>query len=119
MTTRKKAGQVVREIRLHDALKPSKRAVKAKKARAAKKAAATDALPRPLADARRTTKLSKAVTMMRRPNGASCRELEIAFGWQPHSVRSIVSAVVRKRLGIPVTAENRGGKRGLVYKIAA
>ena len=44
------------------------------------------------------TKLAALVAALGRPHGASCLQLMLATGWQPHSVRGAISAL-RRRLG--------------------
>ena len=64
--------------------------------------------------AKNGTKNDKIITMLR--HGASLQDLTTATGWQPHSVRGFLSAVVRKRLGM--TLETSQSDDGRVYKIA-
>ena len=40
-----------------------------------------------------------------------------ATGWQPHSVRGFLAAVLRKKLGLTLVSEKTGDER--VYRIVA
>src|ERR1700720_4328554 len=48
--------------------------------------------------------------MLRRANGATVDEVMTATGWQRHTVRGMVSAALKKKLGLNVTStkEKRG-----------
>jgi hypothetical protein len=73
------------------------------KATGAKKAATT----------RPGSKTAKILDLLRRPAGASVKELMKATGWQHHSVRSFLSGTVAKKMGTPVESFKRGyGERG-------
>jgi len=62
------------------------------------------------------TKLAAMVVALRRPQGATCLQLMLATGWQPHSVRGAISGMLRKKLGLNVVlACNAAGER--VYRI--
>lgn len=52
-----------------------------------------------------------------RPEGATIVDLQDATGWQPHSVRGALSAVIAKNLGHTVTSAKEPD-RGRVYRIA-
>lgn len=43
--------------------------------------------------------------MLRRQNGVSLAEIVAKTGWQAHSVRGFLSAVVRKKLGLPLLSD--------------
>ncbi len=61
------------------------------------------------------TKLAALVAALGRPYGASCLQLMLATGWQPHSVRGAISAL-RRRLGLNVVlTRNAAGAR--VYRL--
>lgn len=63
------------------------------------------------------TKQSMLIALLERKLGATMDELLQATGWQPHSVRGVISGVLRKRLGLVVHAELIDGVRH--YRIIA
>jgi hypothetical protein len=64
------------------------------------------------------SKQSQLITLLRRPTGATIAELAHGLGWQTHSVRGLISAVIKKKLGLPVTKlPTEGGTHR--YHIAA
>ena len=62
------------------------------------------------------SKQSRVVAMLRTPTGATIAAMMKATGWQKHSVRGFLTAVVRKRLKLKLTSEKVDGNR--VYQIA-
>jgi DNA-binding MarR family transcriptional regulator len=98
--------------------KPSKAAAAAKKtARAAPSSVPEKAKSEPQ-EARPGTKQSKLLELLRRKTGATIEDLVAATGWQPHSVRGAISGLIKKKLGLAVTAEVIEG-RGRVYRVGA
>ncbi len=68
--------------------------------------------------ARRGTKQTILIEMLRRPNGATIQQMTAKTGWQAHSVRGAISDTLKKKLGLAVTSEKAGdGPRR--YRIAA
>ena len=58
------------------------------------------------------TKLAALVMALRHPQGATCLQLMLATGWQPHTVRGVISGMLRKKLGLNVVlAHNDSGER--------
>jgi hypothetical protein len=55
--------------------------------------------------------------MLHRKQGATIATIMNATGWQPHSVRGFLTAVVRKKLGLALLSEKPGEER--VYRIVA
>ena len=50
--------------------------------------------------------------LLRRPDGASLKELMKATGWLAHSVRGFLSGTVAKRMGLKlVSAKSEDGER--------
>jgi hypothetical protein len=79
----------------------------------------TAARKRPSAKAPSTktrTKQDQLLTLLRRPQGTTIEHAAKALKWQPHSVRGIISGVLKKRLGLTVTSEKTEG--GRVYRVA-
>ena len=55
--------------------------------------------------------------MLHRKQGITIAAVMQATGWQPHSVRGFLTAVVRKKLGLMLVSEKIGEER--VYRIVA
>jgi hypothetical protein len=62
------------------------------------------------------SKQSRVVAMLRTPAGVTIATMMMATGWQKHSVRGFLAAVVHKRLKLKLTSEKVDGNR--VYQIA-
>ena len=77
-------------------------------------------------DSSRTTPLPKRVAgktarvanLIQRPEGASLADLMAATGWQAHSVRGMISGVLRKKEGIAVILAT-GADGARIYRVAA
>jgi hypothetical protein len=86
---------------------PKKAAKGAKKAKHAK----------PAAGARQGSKTAKVLDLLKRPGGATLKELMKATGWQPHSVRGFLSGTVGKKMGLALNStKGENGERS--YKLA-
>ncbi|MCE8514888.1 DUF3489 domain-containing protein [Ruegeria pomeroyi] len=62
------------------------------------------------------TKQAQIIAMLQRPEGATITEIVAATSWQVHSVRGMISGALKKKLGLPITAEKVEG-RATVYRI--
>ena len=65
------------------------------------------------------TVIELALRMLRRKNGVSVAELVEATGWQDHSIRALLSATIRKKLGLPLVTTKTPNGRSSRYHIAA
>jgi hypothetical protein len=83
-------------------------------------------MPRPESDSkisdvkekrRGESKQSMLIKLLERPEGAAIDEMVKATGWQRHSIRGLISGVLKKRLGRSITSEK--GEHGRVYRMAA
>ena len=96
------------------------RNVAPKKGKAAKKASPTKKAPKgpkKAAGARDGSKTAKILEMLKRPEGASTKELLKATGWQPHSLRGFLSGTVGKKLGLTVVStKTEDGERSYSVK---
>ena len=68
------------------------------------------------AKTRAHSKQMRVVGLLSRPSGATIAGIMQSTGWQPHSVRGFLAAVVRKKLGLKLVSEKTDGPR--VYRIA-
>ena len=62
------------------------------------------------------SKQAMMIDLLRRSQGATMQNLLDVTGWQPHSVRGVISGVLKKRLGLAVMSEQQA--HGRVYRIA-
>jgi hypothetical protein len=63
-------------------------------------------------EAREGSKTATVLELLKRPGGASAKELLKATGWQPHSLRGFLSGTVGKKMGLAVTsAKEEDGER--------
>jgi hypothetical protein len=60
---------------------------------------------------------SPVLALLCGPNGAPIATVTRSTGWQPHTVRAFLAAVVRKKLGLRLESEKTDGER--VYRIVA
>lgn len=64
------------------------------------------------------TKQAQIIAMLQRPEGATVAEMVEATGWLAHTVRGSIAGALKKKLGLPITAEKVEG-RGTVYSLSA
>jgi hypothetical protein len=66
---------------------------------------------------RANSKQARVLALLRDPNGATIATVMRSTGWQAHTVRGFLAAVVRKKLGLTLGSEKTDG--GRVYRIVA
>jgi hypothetical protein len=67
---------------------------------------------------RRGSKTAKILAVLKRPSGASLRQLQKATGWQPHSVRGFLSGTLKTKMGLPIhSAKLADGTRA--YRVSS
>src|SRR5437868_10277559 len=64
---------------------------------------------------RANSKQAQVLALLRGPSGATIASVMRSTGWQPHTVRGFLAAVVRKKLGLRLESEKADGER--VYRI--
>ena len=61
-------------------------------------------------------KLGAILALLIQPNGATITAMQVATGWQAHSVRGAISGALKKKLGYTITSEKT--EAGRVYRVA-
>src|SRR5579863_2593032 len=97
-----KANVGARKLRV--AASKAKSAKKAASAKKGHKAPKPAKLAKSSASARAGSKTAKVVDLLKRPGGATTKELLKVTGWQPHSVRGFLSGTVGKKMGLVVSS---------------
>ena len=69
-----------------------------------KKAAKAPPRAQPAKGVREGSKTAQVLDLLKRPNGATLKDLMKATGWQPHSLRGFLSGTVGKKLRLAVTS---------------
>ena len=66
---------------------------------------------------RKNSKQADVIRMLKRPEGATVRQICEATGWQAHTVRGTFAGAFKKKLGLTIVSDRpQGGER--VYRIA-
>ena len=96
--------------------KSGKKATPAKKPAKTAKSAKKAGKPKP-AGAREGSKTEKVLELLKRPDGATLKEIMKATGWQPHSVRGFLSGTIGKKMGLTVNStKGEDGERSYSLK---
>ena len=89
------------------------------KAKSAKKATPKKKAPKSARnDAREGSKTATILDLLKRPDGATAKELLKVTGWQPHSLRGFISGTLGKKMGLAVTS-TKGEEGERVYSVKA
>ena len=72
----------------------------------AKGKAATDG-PTDAKESREGSKKAAILALLRKPDGATLKDLMAATGWQAHSVRGFISGAIVKKMGLKVESKKR------------
>jgi len=63
------------------------------------------------------SKTARVLTLLKRPQGASLKDLLKATGWQPNSVRGFLSGTVAGKMGLKVhSSKTESGERRYAVK---
>jgi hypothetical protein len=96
------------------------RHVASSKAKSRKKASHAKKAPKgakKASGARDGSKTAKVLDLLKRPGGATSKELMKATGWQPHSVRGFLSGTVGKKMALSVSStKSEDGERTYFVK---
>lgn len=63
------------------------------------------------------SKQATVVAMLKRPEGATVKQIMEATDWQSHTVRGMISGTLRKKLELNVVGEKQEGGQEMVYRI--
>jgi hypothetical protein len=88
------------------------------KSKAGKKATPKKKAPKSARnDAREGSKTASILDFLKRPGGATAKELLKVTGWQPHSLRGFLSGTIGKKMGLAVTSTKaEDGERSYAVK---
>jgi hypothetical protein len=114
-TDRKSAvARIWKAIQRLDAPAAPQAADVAPKAKRSRKAAKAEA---PTPTAREGSKKAIVIDLLKRPDGASLKDIMAATDWQAHSVRGFISGSLTRKMGLNVESfKKEDGERG--YRIA-
>ena len=96
----------------------AKRANQSAKTKQSAKPKQAAKLVKQAAVARRGSKTAKVLDLLKRPGGASLKQLMKATGWQPHSVRGFLSGTLKKKMGLKLESSRREGEER-AYRLPA
>ena len=102
----------------HDSEQETKPANAPQRVAAARRKKVTKHAPGPSSKSSRgRSKQDRVIEMLHHPKGSTLAAMVKATGWQAHSVRGFLSAVVRNKLGLALESKKFGEER--VYRIVA
>lgn len=65
----------------------------------------------------RDSKQARLIALLHKSTGATIEQMMTLTGWQAHTVRGTISAVLRKKLGLNVTSERPADSGARCYRI--
>ncbi len=71
----------------------------------------------PSVEPARVSKQAQLISSLSSKPGATIEQMMSLTGWQAHTVRGAISAVLRKKLGLNVTSVASGEAGGRIYRI--
>lgn len=74
-------------------------------------------ITKPLTGRPATTKMSQLEALLRRPEGATIKQLVSALDWLPHSVRGAISGSLKKKRSLMIVGKKLDGEER-VYRIS-
>ena len=57
------------------------------------------------------TKAARILALLMRPRGVTLKAIQTATGWQPHSIRGFLSAIVARKMGLKIHSSKESGNR--------
>jgi hypothetical protein len=54
--------------------------------------------------AKQQSKQSQIIELLKKKTGTSIEEMMVLTGWQPHTIRGIISGALKKRLGLNIVS---------------
>lgn len=66
---------------------------------------------------RENSKQAQVIEMLKRPEGATIRQICEVTKWQPHTVRGTFAGAFKKKLGLNLTSEKAEGSSERVYHV--
>jgi hypothetical protein len=97
--------------------KESKKNVKRNKPTRKRDSKCVKKIPDAKTKKRGNSKQATLIKLLARPGGATIDEMAKATGWQRHSIRGMMSGILKKQLGLSIASEKE--ERGRLYRIAA
>jgi hypothetical protein len=64
------------------------------------------------------SKQARLIALLTSPAGGTLQQMMSLTGWQAHSVRGVISGILRKKLGLDVQSEKSGDNGARAYRIA-
>jgi hypothetical protein len=63
------------------------------------------------------SKQARLIALLNSPAGGTLKQMMSLTGWQAHSVRGVISGILRKKLGLDVQCAKSGNNDARIYRI--